>query len=57
MGRTLSAVEGDLKKKDRAKKRMYRFSVRFGWKRRASCLPCLSFGLAMTDEARRQAEM
>ena len=30
---------------DIAKKRVYRFRVRFGWKRRASRLPCLSLDL------------
>ena len=30
---------------DRAKKRVYRFRVRFGQKKRASRLPCLSLGL------------
>ena len=42
---------------DRANKRVYKFRVRFGQKRRASCLPCLNFGLGNDRRGTTEAEI
>ena len=40
----------------RTRERIHKFRVRFRREKRASCLPCLSLGFAMTDGVNREAE-